>query len=260
MRWDTSDLLVLCYHAVSPSWPCDLAVTPPALERQLTRLLKAGYRGATFHDAVAAQPAHRRTLVVTFDDAFESVYRLARPILERLGLPATVFVPTGQAMGDRVMAWSGIDTWLGGPHESELSGMSGEQLRSLAAAGWEIGAHTRTHPCLPDLADPELEEELRGSKEDCERELGIPCVTLAYPYGAADARVRAAARASGFEAAAGLSRDLRDASPWYWPRVGVYRNDRRAHFALKVSAAIRRVRGQPGLARLTRHGEVEAQT
>lgn len=46
------DLLILCYHAVSPSWPAALSVTPDALESQLTRLARAGYRGVRFSDAL----------------------------------------------------------------------------------------------------------------------------------------------------------------------------------------------------------------
>ena len=49
-----SDVLVLCYHAVSPRWPADLSVTPEAFERQLQLLVGRGYRGATFHDAVTS--------------------------------------------------------------------------------------------------------------------------------------------------------------------------------------------------------------
>jgi peptidoglycan/xylan/chitin deacetylase (PgdA/CDA1 family) len=255
-RWE-EDLLVLCYHAVSPSWHADLSVTPDALERQLSRLVQRGYRGATFADAVAAAPAPGRTVVVTFDDAFESVYRLGRQVLARLGIAGTVFVPTSQALRDEPMAWHGVDRWLGGPHEHELRGMSGEQLRSLAADGWEIAAHTRSHPRLTELSDAEIAAELGGSKEDCERELGTPCRTLAYPFGAADARVRAAARAAGFEAAAGLSRNLGDASRWYWPRVGIYNDDTGKHFALKVSRSVRRLRGHRPLAGIGRHADVE---
>ena len=55
--------------------------------------MRRGYRGATFEDAVSAPPA-RRTLAVTFDDAYLSVLELGKPILDRLGLVATVFVPT----------------------------------------------------------------------------------------------------------------------------------------------------------------------
>lgn len=248
---------MLCYHAVSPSWHAELSVTPHALERQLSLLVKRGYRGATFADAVTAAPAPGRTVVVTFDDAFESVHLLAREILARLGLAGTVFVPTAQALRDQPMAWRGVDHWLGGPHERELRGMSAEQLRSLAADGWEIAAHTRSHPRLTELSDAEIASELSGSKEDCERELGTPCRTLAYPFGAADARVRSAARAAGFEAAAGLSRNLADASRWYWPRVGIYNDDNGAHFALKVSRSVRRLRGQRPLGGVGRHATAE---
>lgn len=249
MRTREDDLLVLCYHAVSESWPAELSVTPAALEDQLALLLRRGYRPATFVEAVTARPVGP-TLVVTFDDAFESTFTLARPLLARLGLTATVFVPTRQALDTEPMSWSGINGWLGGPHERELIGMSGDQLRQLDQEGWEIGAHSRTHPQLPRLDDEELADEVEGSRMDCERELGMPCRTFAYPYGAADGRVRAAVRAAGFTAAAGLSSDLSDASRFYWPRVGVYYADDLRRFHLKVWPAARRLRARPRVARV----------
>src|SRR3954454_13564814 len=47
-----NDLLVLCYHAVSHTWPAALSVTPEALDRQLGQLTRRGYRGARFTDVV----------------------------------------------------------------------------------------------------------------------------------------------------------------------------------------------------------------
>jgi peptidoglycan/xylan/chitin deacetylase (PgdA/CDA1 family) len=138
--------------------------------------------------------------------------------------------------------------------------MSRDQLRELASDGWEIGAHTRTHACLPDVSDDDLATELAGSKADCERELGVRCRTVAYPFGAADARVRAAAQSAGFEAAAGLSSDLAQSSRFYWPRVGVYHDDTPILFRLKVSRAVRRLRGYRPLAAVARHRDVEEAT
>jgi peptidoglycan/xylan/chitin deacetylase (PgdA/CDA1 family) len=108
-----TDVLVLCLHAVSPRWPADLSITPERLERLLTGLVRRGYRGATFRDAVSA-PTAPRTVAVTFDDAYRSVIELAFPILKQLGLPGTVFVPTDWAGAEKPMVWPGIDHWVGG--------------------------------------------------------------------------------------------------------------------------------------------------
>jgi peptidoglycan/xylan/chitin deacetylase (PgdA/CDA1 family) len=234
------DLLVLCYHAVSPTWPAALSVTPLELERQLRYLVGRGYEGATFSEALSHPPA-RRTLAVTFDDGFSSVRELAFPTLERLGLPATVFVTTDFMGTDGPMSWPGIDDWLGTRHEAELTAMSWDDIRLLAGAGWEIGSHTRSHPRLADLDREELADELRGSRQECERQLDLPCRAVAYPYGAADARVVAAACDAGYLAGAGLRTPYR-LDTRRWPRIGVYRGDTPARFRLKTSPLLRRLR------------------
>ena len=235
------DVLVLCYHAVSPAWPAPLSVTPDRLEQQLSGLVRRGYRGATLAQ-VAESPQPGRRLVVTFDDAYRSVLTLAAPILERLGLPGTVYVPTDWAGRDEPMTWPGIDEWAGGPHEDELLPMSWEELRALGERGWEIGSHTRSHPHLTELGDEELRDELAGSRAECEARLGA-CATLAYPYGDQDVRVREAARDAGYLAAAALGRSLARGDRFAWPRVGVYHGDDDRRFGLKTSRVARRVRG-----------------
>src|SRR5512132_3022800 len=130
------DVLVLCYHAVSDRWGAALSVTPTALRRQLAHLVARGWVGATFTEAVTSPPA-ARTLAVTFDDGFDSVRTHAAPILDELGLPATVFVPTNWP--GRSMRWPGIEQWADSPFAHELQAMSWDQLRALSARGWEIG-------------------------------------------------------------------------------------------------------------------------
>src|SRR5581483_2153144 len=176
-----TDVLVLCYHAVSEDWDADLSVKPERLASQIELMLTRGYRGATFHEAVHSPPAPR-TFAITFDDAYRSVIELAFPVLSRLGVPGTVFVPTGFTGSDRPMEWPGIDHWIGGPHEAELLPMTWQDLATLARAGWEIGAHTRTHPHLTELDDATLAEEIRASKRDIESRLGLDCRSFAYPY------------------------------------------------------------------------------
>ena len=236
-----SDVLVLCYHAVSPRWPADLSVTPDAFERQLQLLVDRGYRGATFHDAVTAPP-DGPTVVVTFDDAYLSVLELGKPIMDRLGLVGTVFVPTDYPEREAPMAWPGIDQWLGGEHEPELRPMSWTQMRELADGGWEIGSHTCSHPHLTQLDEDTLDRELIVSRRECERHLSRPCMTIAYPYGDYDARVVAAAERAGYQAACTLPARFHAAQPLEWPRVGVYFGDDDRRFRMKVSPLMRRLR------------------
>ena len=236
-----SDRLVLCYHAISERWHADLCVSPERLEAQLLRLVERGYRGATFTDAVTGRPTGK-TLAVTFDDAYRSVLELGLPLLSRLGLPATVFAPTAFVGSPRPACWPGVDRWVGGEHETELAVMSWEELEQLASAGWEIGSHTQTHPRLTSLGDSELAAELRGSLVECERRLGRPCVSLAYPYGDVDARVTRAAVDAGYAAGATLSVASNGGSPFWSPRVGVYHEDGMGRFSLKVSRSVRRLR------------------
>lgn len=233
------DTLVLCYHAVSEDWTADLSVTPAALERQLASLVRRGYRGVGFREAVVG--ASGRAVAVTFDDAPRSVHRLALPIMEEMGLVGTVFVPTAYVGSDEPMGWPGVDRWLGGPHEEELLCMDREQLAGLAERGWEVGSHTHTHPHLTELDQAGLREELERSRALLEGWLGTECRSLAYPYGDASPAVAAAARAAGYAAAATLDASLRPGDPLLWPRVGVYNGDRRWRFRLKASPAVRRI-------------------
>ncbi|HET6547425.1 MAG TPA: polysaccharide deacetylase family protein [Solirubrobacter sp.] len=234
-----ADVLVLCYHAVSDRWESPLAVTRAQLARQLAFLVRRGYRGATFEQAATASPA-ARTLAVTFDDGYRSVLTHARPILDRLGLPGTVFAPTDFVGRDEPMSWPGIDHWVGGPHADELVPMTWEQLIALRDGGWEIGSHTCSHPRLSRLDDAAVKHELLDSRRTCEARLGA-CRTLALPYGDGNARVLAIAEEVGYRAVAGLP-GADAAEPAGWPRVGVYPVDNLARFTVKVARPVRRLR------------------
>jgi peptidoglycan/xylan/chitin deacetylase (PgdA/CDA1 family) len=238
------DVLVLCYHAISERWPASLSTTPNLFEEQLSLLARRGYRGVTFQEAVRG-PDAERAVAITFDDSFRSVLELGRPTLDRLGMPATVFVPTAFAGTEEPMSWDGIHQWHASEHVDELLPMSWDDLRELASTGWEIGSHTRTHPRLTLLDDHRLAEELAGSREECERRLGVPCRSLAYPYGDHNQRVADAARTAGYAAAGTLSngeRVPRVPPPHAYPRIGIYRHDDSWRFRLKASRALRRLR------------------
>jgi peptidoglycan/xylan/chitin deacetylase (PgdA/CDA1 family) len=148
------------------------------------------------------------------------------------------------------MGWEGYDAWLGTEHAEELRCMTWEELRGLAAAGWEIGSHTRSHPRLPRIDDAALAEELTVSRQVCEERIGAPCVSIAYPYGDHDDRVVRATREAGYAIGVTAPRRWEVPLPLAWPRVVVYHADdarrmrlrawRRAHRG--VDAALGRAR------------------
>jgi peptidoglycan/xylan/chitin deacetylase (PgdA/CDA1 family) len=246
------ELLILCYHAVSEDWPSELAVRPGRLDAQLRFLIRRGYRPATLTEAVDSAPA-QRTVAVTFDDAYRSVIERALPVLSRHRAPATVFAPTAFVTDGGRASWSALSRWAGTPFEAELDCMSWDDLRALAAAGWEIGSHSHTHPPLTGLGDAELEAELAGSRAACEEALQRPCTSLAYPFGAHDRRVADQAKAAGYEVAVildghlavapdSLVRPGRPADRLGLLRTGVYRRDGWPRFLAKTSPAALRLR------------------
>jgi len=153
---------------------------------------------------------------VTFDDAFRSAATVL-PQLRALGLPVTIFVCTGYARDGAALTIPELE----GDDPDKLATMTWDELRGHAERGAEIGSHGVRHAHLPRLSDDAIRRDLNESKLEIEDELGRPCTELAYPYGEHDERVRAAARAAGYERAYGLRERGRD--PYALPRVDLYR-------------------------------------
>jgi peptidoglycan/xylan/chitin deacetylase (PgdA/CDA1 family) len=235
------DVMVLCYHAVSPSWAAALSIAPASLDAHVGYLVDRGWRPETFSDAVLGT-SPGKVLSVTFDDAFASVKQHALPILRKHGVVATVFAPTAFMEGHANLDWAGVDHWKRTPDATEMRAMDWADLTELVDAGWEVGSHTCTHPHLTQLEGEALARELGESRELCTDRLGRPCRAIAYPYGDMDARVVAAAAAAGYETGARLSRDLRAEGPLKFPRVGIYHPDDWRRFRTKVATPVRRLR------------------
>jgi peptidoglycan/xylan/chitin deacetylase (PgdA/CDA1 family) len=222
--------LVLCYHAVSDSWPDELAVPGRLLEEHITSLLRRGYRGVSAADALAGR---RKALHVTFDDAYKNVTE-GLAVLERLGVPATVFACSSYAEDGRPLDVPELATEARA-YPAEMATMSWEELRGLADRGVEIGSHTITHPHLTRLTDRELSTELQDSRTRIEDELGQPCPLVAYPYGENDDRVRKAARRAGYAAAFALRETFASPDSFALPRVDLYRKDTPLRARLKTT-------------------------
>ena len=194
---------VLAYHIVEDIADPVLrpySVTPEQFERQMEALSAAGFDFVGPEELLSGldgRPIPNRSVLISFDDGYTNNYDHAAPVLERLGIPAVLFVVT-----DQIGRWNAWDAAHGG---ARLPLMTVEQLTELTTRGWEIGAHSKTHSHLSLLSPTELKEELVNSRDELVR-AGLPSPRLlAYPYGEHNARVRHAAERSGYAAAFALT-------------------------------------------------------
>ena len=189
---------ILAYHGVQRLPQADdpelLCIDPDLFEAHIRVLLEAGFQFVTVRDYVErANPAG--LIAITFDDGLENLHTVAMPLLEQLGVPATVYVQTG-ILGERY-PWA--------LERSGLRMMNATQVRELAEAGIEIGAHTVNHRDLSACSYDEALEEMAGSRDALEEIIGGPVTTFAYPYARHSEESRRAAEDAGFTAALSYS-------------------------------------------------------
>ncbi len=102
--------------------------------------------------------------------------------------------------------------------------MSWEESRTLARNPlFEIGGHTSEHLLLPAQPSDVVASELMGSRLALQRELAITITSLAYPFGAFDARTVALAQMAGYRVAVTCDRRAvtRLDDPLALPRLAV---------------------------------------
>lgn len=223
---------VLFYHAFSEYESSRFLVTRHAFARHMRLLsllrfnvLPYGEFARLIRDGRLPPP---RTAVLTIDDGYVDNRDIAAAILEHHGFGATIFLVSGRL--GAVNDWSDAAPLRG----REL--LSVQQLDPLRERGIEFGAHTRTHPSLPDVADETLAEEVESSRLELERAVRTPIRTFAYPYGRLDGRTVAAVQRAGFLSACTTEPRLArlDDDPLLIPRLEIKGGDSLWRFLAKV--------------------------
>jgi peptidoglycan/xylan/chitin deacetylase (PgdA/CDA1 family) len=180
---------VLMYHVIAPAPAgakyAGLWVAPGALHAQVRALAAAGYTGVTLDRVLdawqgrAVLPGH--PVVLSFDDGYLSQGISAGDVLRAVHWPGVLN-----------LAWHNLGT---------PGGLTASRVRTMIRDGWEIDAHTITHPDLTTLDAAGLRREIAGSRARIRKAFGVPADAFCYPAGRFDAKVAAAVRAAGYRAA-----------------------------------------------------------
>lgn len=180
---------VIMYHRFGESDFPSTNVTMDQFRGHIEELKSGSYNVISL-DALAdavrtGTPLPPRTVALSVDDAYESVYTEAWPLLRDAGFPLAIFVATDPV--DRGL--SRYMTW--------------DQLRELADQGVVIGSQTKTHPHMADLSAAAARNELEVSNARFIDEMGKAPTLFAYPYGEASTETMNLVREAGFVAAFG---------------------------------------------------------
>lgn len=241
---------ILTYHRVAPNIPGLPKplhnVTPSAFREQLSGLLERGYSAWPLAHVMAhrarGQTLPPKTIVVTFDDGFETLYTNAWPVLCDLGIPATAFISTAYLDSDDPFPF---DAW-GLAHQrtapiQTYRPLKNTQCRELVDEGLvEFGAHTHTHQDFRDRPR-EFRRDLLTSVDLVQSRFGVHEVPFAFPFGSphlgfADPRLVEAAKETSVTCGLTTQAALVDlqSDPFTWGRFNVFDWDTAATLAGKL--------------------------
>jgi len=185
---------ILLYHwiAVSPSdgpnYTSPYYVKPEVFDEEMKLLRDWGYTTITIDMLLKAiaegTELPPRPMLITFDDGHLNNYITAFPIMKKYGFTGILYI---------VGSYIGADNY-----------MNADQIKEMAAAGWEVGSHSMTHIDLTLLEPQEQRYEVVESKDFLEKTLGVPIRTIAYPFGTSDSSVIDYAHFAGYIAGMSL--------------------------------------------------------
>jgi peptidoglycan/xylan/chitin deacetylase (PgdA/CDA1 family) len=170
-----SGVRVLAYHRVSDDED-ELAVPLARFNGHMEALADADVTVVDVRRAVELldNRAAGRYVCLTFDDGYRDNLEHALPVLERLQLPAQIYLATAVIDGAARFVW----------YRNQPPLLNWEEVRELAVTPLiSFGAQSRTHPILPRLDDAAAWDEIAGSKADLEQQLQQPVTTFCYPGG-----------------------------------------------------------------------------
>ena len=180
-----SALVILQYHHISHDTPHSTSITPELFKQHLDYIQDNQFNVISLDDFVSAlrdkKPFADKSVLITFDDGYRSIYDQAFPLLKRKGFPFTVFVNT-QPIGHNLNQF-----------------MSWQELQVMSQHQATIANHSVTHPhFIRRLANESevtwqarITGEIVEAQKLIEKHLGHSLKVFAYPFGEYDDKTQA---------------------------------------------------------------------
>jgi peptidoglycan/xylan/chitin deacetylase (PgdA/CDA1 family) len=174
------------YHVIAPApaaaaYP-DLFVRPSDFAGQMSWLAAHGFHAVTLHQVydywLRGTPLPAQPIVLTFDDGTLGQDTHALPVLRKLHWPGVLNLKVNALKSKYT-----LPPW---------------RVHEMIAAGWELDAHSITHPDLTHVDDAQLWHEVDGARVELRQLFHVPVEFFCYPSGRYDARVIAAVRRAGY--------------------------------------------------------------
>jgi len=158
---------ILMYHHIrdfnnaADTIGTNLSVSPADFAAQMDYIKSKGYNTATFAD-IQNGTLPEKPVILSFDDGYENFYQSAYPLLKERGMKSVSYIITGKMGGDY---------------------MTEAQIKELSDGGFEIGAHTVSHPDLATATAERATREITESKATLEAVIGKKVISFCYPSG-----------------------------------------------------------------------------
>lgn len=179
---------ILTYHNIGEAPPeathRGLYLGLDKFRSHLRSLRRRGYRGISMEEGLPYLRGEKdgRVAIITFDDGYVDNLELALPALREYGFGATCYLVAGH-LGDH-NAWDAQELRVRKPL------MDAGRVREWLAGGMHVGAHTVSHPHLPQLTSAQKRAEIVDSRARLEDRFGTPIDHFCFPYGDRDAECR----------------------------------------------------------------------
>ena len=165
------------YHDITDDKKNKSAIYYKDFFKQIKILSNLNYKSFNLKDI--NKDNYKKKIIITFDDGYENISKIALDILNQFNQKATCFIVINKI--DKLSTWNDNSIKM---NSTKL--MNSSQIREWIDYGYEIGSHTLDHEDLTKLTYENKKNQIIKSFLKLKENFGIKTESFSYPYGKYD--------------------------------------------------------------------------